>query len=409
MRGEPEAALRTLIAAGDAAPAALRFEQASILLETGRIEAARTLFEHVIAQDPAHLGAHEALDKIHFETGAHERVGQSLAQALAQSADPALATALALQYERIGARERAREVIERLAPAQRGTEAMRLHARLLVVAGHAEQAERELAACLAQHPGERGARLDLARLLMRADRAPEAAQLLEHALAQHPGDQLLLANLGTAWKLCADARHEALFDVARLVRSYTLLDFGLDADFLAELAALLRGMHHATHHPLDQSLRGGTQTVGNLLGRREAPIVRLRGAIEAVLAQYVAQLPTDAEHPFLRRRTERWRFAGSWSVLLRSQGFHVPHTHGQGWISSALYVALPQGLQGREGWLEFGRSDLQLPLAQDPPALALAPQVGRLVLFPSYLWHGTVAFAAPGERLTVAFDVSPAN
>ncbi|HQY70812.1 MAG TPA: tetratricopeptide repeat protein, partial [Pseudomonadales bacterium] len=220
MRGEPEAALRTLTAAGDAAPGALRFERASILLETGRIGAARALFEHVIAQDPAHLGAHEALDKIHFETGAHERVGQSLAQALAQSADPALATALALQYERIGARERAREVIERLAPAQRGTEAMRLHARLLVVAGHAEQAERELAACLAQHPGERGARLDLARLLMRADRAPEAAQLLEHALAQHPGDQLLLANLGTAWKLCADARHEALFDVARLVRSY---------------------------------------------------------------------------------------------------------------------------------------------------------------------------------------------
>ena len=81
----------------------------------------------------------------------------------------------------------------------------------------------------------------------------------------------------------------------------------------------------------------------------------------------------------------------------------------KGWLSSALYVALPQGLQGGEGWLEFGRSDLQLPLALDPPALALAPQVGRLVLFPSYLWHGTVAFAAPGERLTVAFDVSPAN
>ena len=409
MSGEANAALHTLAAAGDAAPEALRFERASILLETGRIEAARTLLEDIVTQNPAHLGAHEALDKIHFETGARERVGQSLAQALARSADPALATALALQYERIGARERALATVERLPPAQRNTEASRLHARLLVAAGRAEEAGREFAACLAQHPGERGTSLDYARFLMRADRAPEAAQLLERVLAQHPGDQLLLANLGTAWKLCADARHEALFDVARLVRSYTLLDFGLDADFFAELAALLRGMHHATHHPLDQSLRGGTQTVGKLLGRREAPIVRLRGAIEAVLAQYLAQLPADAAHPFLRRRPERWRFAGSWSVLLRSQGFHVPHTHGQGWLSSALYVALPQGLQGGEGWLEFGRSDLQLPLALDPPALALAPQVGRLVLFPSYLWHGTVAFAAPGERLTVAFDVSPAN
>jgi tetratricopeptide (TPR) repeat protein len=409
MGGAANAALRTLAAAGDAAPEALRFEQASILLETGRIDAARTLFEEILAQNPANIAAHEALDKIHFETGEPERVGQSLAQAFARSSDPALATALALQCERIGARERALEIIERLPPAQRSTEARRLYARLLVAAGRTVEGGREFAACLAQRPGERGASLDYARFLMLANRAPEAAQLLERVLAQHPDDQLLLANLGTAWKLCGDARHEALFDPARLVRAYSLFDFGLDATFFAELGALLRGMHLATRHPLDQSLRGGTQTVGNLLVRREAPIVRLCGTIEAVLADYLAQLAPDARHPFLRRRPERWRFAGSWSVLLRSEGFHVPHTHGQGWLSSALYVALPPGMHGREGWLEFGRSDLQLPPALDPPGLALEPQVGRLVLFPSYLWHGTVAFGAPGERLTVAFDVSPAG
>lgn len=407
--GDANVALQTLAAAGAAAPQALRFEQASILLETGRTDAARTLFEEILAQNPADIAAHEALDKIHFETGEPARVGQSLAQAFARGGDPALATALALQYERIGAREHALAIIEHLPPAQRSTEARRLHARLLVAAGRTAEGEREFAACLAQHPGERGASLDYARFLMLAGRAPEAAQLLERVLAQHPDDQLLLANLGTAWKLCADARHEALFDVARLVRACSLFDFGLDADFFAELGALLRGMHLATHHPLDQSLRGGTQTVGNLLVRREAPIVRLRRAIEAVLADYLTQLAPDARHPFLRRRPEHWRFAGSWSVLLRSEGFHVPHTHGQGWLSSALYVALPEGLQGREGWLEFGRSDLQLPREQDPPELALEPRVGRLVLFPSYLWHGTVAFAAPGERLTVAFDVSPAG
>ncbi|MBP9035990.1 MAG: tetratricopeptide repeat protein [Pseudomonadales bacterium] len=409
MRGDASQALRTLTAAGDAAPEALRFERASILLETGGTEAARTLFEGIVAHNPANIAAHEALDKIHFETGEPGRVGQSLAQAFARSGDPALATALALQYERIGARERALAIIERLAPAHRSVEARRLRARLLVAAGRTAEGGREFAACLELHPGERGASLDYARFLMLENRAPEAAQLLEHALAQHPEDQLLLANLGTAWKLCADARHDALFDTARLVRVYSLFDFGLDAPFFAELAALLRDMHLATHHPLDQSLRGGTQTVGNLLGRREAPIVRLRRAIEAVLADYLAQLAPDARHPFLRRRPERWRFAGSWSVLLHSEGFHVPHTHGQGWLSSALYVALPGGTQGREGWLEFGRSDLRLPPAADPPGTALEPRVGRLVLFPSYLWHGTVAFSAPGERLTVAFDVGPAD
>jgi hypothetical protein len=37
----------------------------------------------------------------------------------------------------------------------------------------------------------------------------------------------------------------------------------------------------------------------------------------------------------------------------------------------------------------------------------VAPQPGRLVLFPSMLWHGTVPFSARAERLTIAFDVVP--
>ncbi|HEV2043240.1 MAG TPA: putative 2OG-Fe(II) oxygenase [Sphingomicrobium sp.] len=36
------------------------------------------------------------------------------------------------------------------------------------------------------------------------------------------------------------------------------------------------------------------------------------------------------------------------------------------------------------------------------------PRPGRLVLFPSYLWHGTIPFAAgAGDRLTAAFDFQP--
>ena len=35
----------------------------------------------------------------------------------------------------------------------------------------------------------------------------------------------------------------------------------------------------------------------------------------------------------------------------------------------------------------------------------IEPKPGRLVLFPSTMWHGTEPFAA-GERLTVAFDVA---
>jgi hypothetical protein len=38
---------------------------------------------------------------------------------------------------------------------------------------------------------------------------------------------------------------------------------------------------------------------------------------------------------------------------------------------------------------------------------AIKPIPGTLVLFPSYMWHGTVPFHAPASRTTIAFDAVP--
>ena len=87
------------------------------------------------------------------------------------------------------------------------------------------------------------------------------------------------------------------------------------------------------------------------------------------------------------------------------QGRHVNHVHPAGWISSAFYVALPDEIdaEGPAGWLTLGEAgELGLDL---PPIRLVQPRPGRLVLFPSTLWHGTRPFEA-GERLTVAFDVA---
>ena len=35
----------------------------------------------------------------------------------------------------------------------------------------------------------------------------------------------------------------------------------------------------------------------------------------------------------------------------------------------------------------------------------LNARAGRLVLFPSYMWHGTVPFSSADPRLTCAFDI----
>ena len=103
-------------------------------------------------------------------------------------------------------------------------------------------------------------------------------------------------------------------------------------------------------------------------------------------------------------RSRPVRFSGSWSVRLTDAGFHANHFHPEGWLSSAFYLALPESANGQEGWLALGepQADLGLDL---PPIRLVEPKPGRLVLFPSTMWHGTVPFPA-GERLSIAFDVA---
>ena len=127
---------------------------------------------------------------------------------------------------------------------------------------------------------------------------------------------------------------------------------------------------------------------------------------------YVERLPAPVpDHPLLgvdRSDILRGRvhFSGSWSVRLKPQGYNVSHTHPVGVISSALYVSLPEPAEMGEppaGWIQFGTPPPELNLALEPYK-RVEPKTGRLVLFPSTMWHSTVPFE-DGERLVVAFDV----
>ena len=60
----------------------------------------------------------------------------------------------------------------------------------------------------------------------------------------------------------------------------------------------------------------------------------------------------------------------------------------------------------RQGWIKFGEPSLAVPL-KNPIRRAVQPVPGRLVLFPSYMWHGTIPFHAPAVRTTIAFDAVP--
>jgi hypothetical protein len=211
--------------------------------------------------------------------------------------------------------------------------------------------------------------------------------------------------LSLIWRLKNDPRAQWLDGEPPFFR---VTDLDYSADELAALANLLRRLHVSQFHPPEQSMRGGTQTEGNLLLRIDPEIQLLRERLLGAIRDYVDALPPhDPTHPLLGAPRNQLLFVGSWSVRLTQQGFHVCHTHQQGWISSAFYVSLPAADEmgpAPAGWLELGAPPPDLRV--DLPAYArVEPKPGRLVLFPSTMWHGTVPFN-DGERLTVAFDVA---
>jgi len=245
------------------------------------------------------------------------------------------------------------------------------------------------------------------RHLLRAGRLAQACAAIDAALKTDMAAEIW-PYAAIAWRLAGDPRLEWLEgDFDRLV---SVVDLTSQLPDIGVLEQSLRQLHVAEGEYLNQSVRGGSQTDGPLLTRIDPVIRALRTAIVGAVEGYVQQLPpADPAHPLLgARRGDRIRFSGSWSVLLRTAGYHANHVHPQGWISSALYVRLPPPSAadpGNAGWLMIGEP--QAVLGFDlAPLREIQPKPGQLVLFPSYMWHGTRPFSS-GDRLTVAFDVKP--
>ena len=240
----------------------------------------------------------------------------------------------------------------------------------------------------------------------------KAENFCRRALGLAPYDQLGLANLSLAWRMMADAREDVLNGYDRHVRIFDLEPpegFSRMEDFNAELCAVLDRLHPNTREHIDQSLRGGTQTPDHLFKAGHKLVGRLERRIAEALQDYIQGLKGPQDHPLVSRRAASFDYAGSWSSRLTNCGFHVNHIHPAGWISSCYYVRLPKVVEdegARQGWIKFGEPALDLQFS-DPVRRAIQPVPGRLVLFPSYMWHGTNPFEDEAVRTTIAFDVVP--
>lgn len=380
----------------------LLLRQAAALLAEDQPDAAIALLDQELARTPGWLDGHAALSRIRWTQRGREGFDASYERAAAVlPREVKLWRAWLEMLSNDGLHQRALAIVTRARSAAGSDQSF----DAIEAIARSELGELDAAGALfsgMRDVRDAGTIVHYLRLLLRSGLVKEAAQLAEQSAPRDPSRRIW-PYLSLAWRLLGDSRWEWLEGDPRFIAAYDLADLLPPLDALADR---LRALHRATEAPIDQSLRGGTQTEGNLFSRIEPEIRALRQAVVEAVEHYVEQLPEAQDgHPLLIQKRAPIAFAGSWSVRLTGGGRHVNHVHPSGWISSALYIALPGDSErgsGEAGWLTLGAfNDLGLDV---PPIQVVEPKPGRLVLFPSTMWHGTHPFDA-GERLTVAFDV----
>lgn len=395
-----------------AKPRSVSLVQTRALIQLDRFEDAERKLLELLRADASDVEAHGLLLQLRQLRGDVEPLAAMRVAAQVPDAPPRLRLAFADAARRSGAAAEA-EVILRELMNKFGPEPTLLSslATVLQENGRASEALDAARAGVAGLPDDAGVAENFVVAALCAGASPEALPVIEKFRARQPLDQRWITYRLDIARLRNEEEFASWFDPARVVSVVDLPPppgFATTEEFHTALVPLLQARHRQQNHPLDQSLRHGTQTSRNLLVNPDAEIAGLLKSFGEALADMQARSGRDATHPFHARNTSPAEIVGCWSVRLRRSGFHVNHIHPEGWVSSAYYASVPAEVEDstlRSGWLKFGEP--RFPVPGLAPFFEVQPRPGRLVLFPSYLWHGTHALRGDAPRISVAFDAVP--
>jgi uncharacterized protein (TIGR02466 family) len=390
----------------------LALTQARALMLLDRYTEAEAVLSRLVDGRPGDLDAQYLLAQLRHVRGDEDFAAALREAAARRDADPAIGMMHADVLRRAGHSADAERIVRELIarhgdrPQLQSSLATILHEQ-----GRSTEAVAFAAAAVAALPGEVAVVENYVAALLSAGEAARAVPVIEQQRASAPLDQRWITYRIDAARQLGEPLFEEWCDVQRLVRPFDLPappGFASIEEFNAALRPVIEARHAQHHHPLDQSLRLGTQTSRGLLEDGEPLVAAFRRALVEPLAEYQAAIGHDPRHPLLARNLAPARLVGCWSVRLRRGGHHVNHIHPEGWISSAYYLAVPAEVEdplARSGWIKFGEP--RFPMPGGEPLRYVQPRAGRLVLFPSYLWHGTTPIRGDEPRMTLAFDAVP--
>lgn len=206
------------------------------------------------------------------------------------------------------------------------------------------------------------------------------------------------------------AQASVILDYDRLIKQSSIFD----ADGYPGWEAYAQALTHdiLTHPSLEwerstTATRGGGHT-GSLLENPTPALKATERMIRREVDRYIANLPRDSYSAFLSL-TPREYLVNLWAVVIEETGYQIPHLHSSGWLSGVFYLQVPSSIRaddlGHAGWIEFGQPGYDVPYSGKYTLKKVFPEPGKLMLFPSYVFHRTIPTIGKDRRISVAFDI----
>lgn len=404
------AAADKALGCGPPAPETL-FVKAKACAKLGRFDDAIAAYEAALKGRPNYADALQDLSQlIWMQTGDIRRAERPFIDRV-RYRDTHVATRLARLYFATGHPEDAYRAAHPFARAEAPADLLYEFIKAALAVGHTGEAL-SVAQFLHQREPANLAAIDaLFYALSAVGKTADLIELARHRQTLAPSDQMSVALLATACRRNDDPEYKTLYDYDAFVRTYKIpVPKGwhdLDS-YLADLSAELIEAHKFSAPPTVHAIRNGSQTHVDLRQLTSPAIKSFFEVIQPSISDYLQQVGSGSD-PLRRRNQNRFKAHSAWSVRLGKGGHHPDHIHPQGWLSAAFYVEVPPECdddQTKRGWLRFGQPNI--PGAEDLLAEHwVKPAAGLFVLFPSYMWHGTVPIEGDARRLAIAVDIVP--
>ncbi len=231
-------------------------------------------------------------------------------------------------------------------------------------------------------------------------RAPSFLQIISYKI-------LALRHAGRADEANA---LEGLDDMVVAVTLSCPPEFASLDDFNAALRAEITNHPALTEDFGNRATRNGSK-VDHMFAANKTPLFEIferqvRGAFDLALTQMPRReglaIPLNVEGGYR---------ADMWANVMHRGGHQIAHNHPKGWFSASYYNTLPTRLEtsgdAHEGWIEFGGTAYDFPAAPEMPTRLIKPELGMMVVFPSYIFHRTVPYDSDEARISCAFDAKP--